>query len=197
VSEQITPAVLSARDARARWVELSARLDSKKATPEDRTALARLYDDAPWLWQLYGDLARYALDELLGSLNASTAVRKAIGRKIDHMRDELGYKDAPQLERSLIEQICITWLRLQAAEIIFTAVVHAKDGCTLTKAEHEEKMLASAQARHLRAVEALARVRRLAQRTPLQVNIGAQQVNVAGEAVATVATQKKTGPADP
>ncbi len=39
----------------------------------------------------------------------------------------------------------------------------------------------SAQTRYLRAVETLARVRRLSRDTPLQVNIGAQQVNVAGE----------------
>ena len=43
-----------------------------------------------------------------------------------------------------------------------------------------DRRLNSAQQRYLRAVETLARVRRLAMVTPLQVNIGGQQVNVAG-----------------
>ena len=37
------------------------------------------------------------------------------------------------------------------------------------------------QARYLRAIEALARVRRLAQRTPVQINIGGQQINVVNQ----------------
>jgi hypothetical protein len=38
----------------------------------------------------------------------------------------------------------------------------------------------AAQGRFLRAVETLARVRRLNKRPPVQINIGGQQVNIAG-----------------
>ena len=56
---------------------------------------------------------------------------------------------------------------------------------TLTMGKYWEGRLSAAQRRHLRAVETLARVRRLLSRIPaVQVNIatqGGQQVNVAGE----------------
>jgi hypothetical protein len=42
-----------------------------------------------------------------------------------------------------------------------------------------EKLLSTAQGRYLKAIETLAKVRRLSKVTPLQVNIGGQQINVA------------------
>jgi hypothetical protein len=43
-----------------------------------------------------------------------------------------------------------------------------------------EKWLTMAQARYTKAIEMLAKVRKLSRATPLQVNIGGQQINVAG-----------------
>ncbi len=51
---------------------------------------------------------------------------------------------------------------------------------TLSSGAYWDRRVNGAQARYLRAVEALARVQRLAHPMPLQVNIGGQQVNVAG-----------------
>ncbi len=59
---------------------------------------------------------------------------------------------------------------------------------TLKQGEYWEKRLSSAQRRYLRACETLARVRKLAQASPLQVNIGAQQVNGVGGMPAPAAT---------
>ncbi len=57
----------------------------------------------------------------------------------------------------------------------------AMNNHTLSTGAYFDRRVTSAQARYLRALlEALARVRRLAQPQPLQVNIGGQQVNVAG-----------------
>ncbi len=50
----------------------------------------------------------------------------------------------------------------------------------MTVGAYWDRRVSGAQARYLRAMEALARVRRLAMPQPLQVNIGGQQVNVAG-----------------
>lgn len=55
----------------------------------------------------------------------------------------------------------------------------------LTKAEYWDNLLSSTQARFLRAIETLARVRRLARNTPaLQINIahgGGRQADVQGD----------------
>jgi len=66
----------------------------------------------------------------------------------------------------------------------------------LEEADYWDRYLTTAQNRFLRAVEALARVRRLARNTPaLQINIageGGKQVNVQGE-VTGKDTQPPTG----
>ena len=51
--------------------------------------------------------------------------------------------------------------------------------CTSSQLQHWEKRLSANQRRYFRAIETLARVRKLASRTPeiLQVNIAEQQVN--------------------
>jgi hypothetical protein len=56
---------------------------------------------------------------------------------------------------------------------------------TCERGAYWERRLTAAQGRYLRACESLARVRRLSRPgAPLQVNIGGQQVNMAGPAAA-------------
>jgi hypothetical protein len=99
------------------------------------------------------------------------------------MEKALGYTDAPRLEKMLIDTVMLAWLRLQEFEFIFTNL--DREGMSLSKGAFWEKRLSAAQARYLRAVEALAKVRKLARRDPaLQLNVavqGGQQVNVAGD----------------
>lgn len=94
--------------------------------------------------------------------------------KLRQMRDDMGYESASEPERALIEHISICWLRLTLAEISFAAATEqAKEPATV---EHYDRRLSAAQKRFTRAVETLAKVRRLASRAPLfQVNIGAPE----------------------
>jgi hypothetical protein len=166
---------------RSQIIEIQKRADRKNASTEDRAALRQLYDDQPWLARYYGDLAAYAQRRLMEETISQMSISVAVQRQLDKLRADLGYADAPVLERMLIEQVALTWMRLQVAELAYTNVIHSSEGYTFARATHYERMLSASQARHMRAVETLARVRRLSQRTPVQINIGAQQVNMAGE----------------
>ncbi len=159
------------------------KADSPKATDADKAELRRLYDVHPRIWQAQGQLATYAQNDLVEHINSSWSVKEAIRRTAADIRAQLGYDVATAIERLLIEQCVICWLRLQVQEMTYTAVMQSEKGVTLTKAEHEERMLSSVQARYLRAVETLARVRRLLNLPAPQVNISVagQQVNIAGE----------------
>jgi hypothetical protein len=84
------------------------------------------------------------------------------------------------LERLLIEQIAVAWLDWDIVQQAYTNNV-VVSGHSLNSGAYWDRRVTSAQARYLRAMEALARVRRLAMPMPLQVNIGGQQVNVAGK----------------
>jgi hypothetical protein len=96
------------------------------------------------------------------------------GAKLRQMREDMGHESAPEVERALIEHISICWLRLALAEIsLTTATEQAEDAATV---ERYDRRLSAAQKRFTRAVETLAKVRRLASRAPLfQVNIGATE----------------------
>lgn len=94
------------------------------------------------------------------------------------MRDELGYHQAPLLEQLLMEHVALAWFDFDTVQLLYGQMTSGSH--TYASGAYWDRRLNSAQQRYLRAVETLARVRRLAMVTPLQVNIGGRQVNVAG-----------------
>jgi len=136
-----------------------------------------------------------------------SAIRQAIVEKMSHgptracllaemdiWEKQLGDDGASPLERLLIEHILTVRLRVINAEHKYNNCV-MNQSITLQQGRYWDDLLSSTQARFLRAIETLARVRRLARNTPaLQINIareGGQQVNVQGE----VNGQKDASPA--
>ena len=104
--------------------------------------------------------------------------------EVDKLQKELGYASAPSLEQLLIDHILTVRLRLIDAENAYNQSV-VNQSITLKQGTYRDNLLTSNQTRFLRAIETLARVRRLARNTPaLQINIareGGKQVNVQGE----------------
>jgi hypothetical protein len=98
----------------------------------------------------------------------------AVRRQAEQMARELGAEQASPLERLLIDQVVIAWLRWQSVE--WTYQRNFEQSITLTKAFYLEKRLTAAHRRYLQAIESLARVRRLLARAPVQINIAQQQV---------------------
>jgi hypothetical protein len=91
------------------------------------------------------------------------------------MRIDLTRPDDGALEYLLIQQVALCWLKLAYTEWQHKHYL-TNGNTTIVQANFWEHRLSSAQRRFLRAVETLARVRRL-QLPAVQVNIGAQQVN--------------------
>ena len=93
------------------------------------------------------------------------------------LRKRLGWESASPLEQLLIEQCVLSWARLQNLEIVMSALQSQHDSSPIQLMTWT-RLLDSAQRRHLRAIETLARIRALAVRTPaiLQMNVAQQQV---------------------
>lgn len=161
------------------------KADAAKATDADRAELRRLYDVHPKVWQAQGQLAVYAQNDLIDHIKGAWSVKESVRRTVIDLRAQLGYDSATAIERLLIEQVVICWIRLQCQELIYTAVTRSGEPVTLTKAEHEARMLTSVQHRYLRAVETLARVRRLLHLPGPQLNISVagQQLNIADQRI--------------
>jgi hypothetical protein len=156
-----------------------------KASKGDRAALATIKamlpkgPDAALFWERLGNLA---LDiEKLWTMNivsdSDLVVIEGIRHKLAAMRRELAGPDPAPLERLLADRITLCWLQMQYAEARLAQ--KTRDGTGLEWAEYYQRQAERAQRRYLAAIKALATVRRLL--TPaVQVNIGGQQVNVAG-----------------
>jgi len=92
---------------------------------------------------------------------------------LEELQRQLGYEAAPALERVLIDQVCLTWLRLHVLENQYDQLTK---GATLGVATFWEKTLSAHQKRFLRAVEALGRVRKLS--VNVQINLADKQLVV-------------------
>lgn len=147
--------------------EMTALLDKTnkaKPDPADLDKLRVLLDKTPDLCNIAGNMALQAKVRVL-----DTAFGQQEGAKLSavhhyaRMRDELNYKDASAIERSLIEHICLCWLRLYCCEVRYELASH---NATLAQGEFWEKKLSAHQRRYLRSVETLARVRRLMKPAP-------------------------------
>lgn len=160
--------------------DLRGVLDRANRDKPDPAALADLraiFDAVPELWQHIADVTAHIQSDIITAMVAGAGTREAVTRQAGRMRDDLGYHDAAELERGLIDHIVTCWLRLSTVEWRYTHIM--AESITFAQADYWERRLTAAQRRYERACETLARVRRLSRPTALQVNIGERQVNMA------------------
>lgn len=107
-----------------------------------------------------GDLSELTTDRLINRMfNNNYGFTLAVGARYLEIRAELGYDSASTMERLLIDNIVLCWVRLHDVELRYEMLL--KNSPTITQADHWERRLTLAQHRYLKAIEALARVRRL------------------------------------
>ena len=148
-----------------------------KAKPEAGAvgALRQFLADNPDIWRNAGDLAEQANLNMIESMTAPTAMKESLKFGLSAMSADLTQPGDGELEKLIIRQIVGCWLRVSYVEYVVGRNM-VESIFNMTQGAYWEKRLSSAQGRYLRAIETLARVRRL--RLPaVQVNIGAQQVN--------------------
>jgi hypothetical protein len=134
--------------------------NKEKPKQTDIEALDKLFEESPYIWQQVGNIAARVKDSIISAQSGkSHIIIEATKRKLADMRDKLGWKDSSQLEKIIIEQVCLNWLRLNALEL--THDQKTRESHTLPVGEHWDKLLTQAQKRYLRACESLAKVRKL------------------------------------
>jgi hypothetical protein len=89
-------------------------------------------------------------------------------------------ENSTPVERLIIEQILLCWVRLASTEMSYTETI--QEGGAIEMAQFQEKRLNSAHKRYAQACETLARIRKLQRKSqPVQINIataGGQQINL-------------------
>ena len=160
--------------------ELTQKIDKQRPAPADLQALHDFLAQHPGLWQTISDLAHHAANNLLNQAKSHPLVIESLKYTLANLRTDLAYHTASPLERLLIEQVVLWWLRLNLTELGYTEALDQP--LSPAMAAHWDKRLSAAQRRFLQACQALARIRKLAHTTPpLQLNIaapGSQQINL-------------------
>ena len=154
--------------------------DELLAEKQRRVAVRQVLQDYPCIWAELRHHTTNGKDALIKAqgCDPSSTTGQLIQHTLRALRDGLGYPGAPLLEQLLIEHVTLAWLDFDTLQIRYAR--KTTESHTTEAGLYWDRRLNSAQQRYLRAVEELARVRRLVQVTPLQVNIGGQQVNVTG-----------------
>jgi hypothetical protein len=148
--------------------------------PEDVKALQEALKKYPDLWRVAGDLGRLAEERIIGGGPKLALISESVKVGIDKLRDELGRSKATALERILIDQVALCKLQLDITQFEYAGLLES-GSVGIPQADYWERRLTATQKRYLRAVETLARVRRLLRLPAVQVNIGGQQINVTGD----------------
>ena len=149
-------------------------VDGDNPTREDRQALKKALVDHPDLWRVVGDLAHNAATNLADTVGAPDSWKLSLFRGWDELQKELGADDASPVEKLLIQQVVLSWMRLNIVEYASSEL--ATGEFSGSWADYWEKRLNAAQRRFLRACETLARIRKMNLQV-LQINIASQQVN--------------------
>ena len=146
--------------------------------PEEIEQLRQLFREIPEMWKLY-DVGSAIAKDAMKTICDSPKMTMLLEANFNGFKKELGYDHASPLEKRLIDFAALCWLRWQQTESVYTAALSDDSSENSSRVDYYEKRLSASQRRYLRALETLARVRRM-NIPSLQVNIGGSQVNVAG-----------------
>ena len=148
------------KERRAVAFDLIQKTNRENPAPEDLDRLRKEFDEVPELYRNVGNSANTIIHRILDDLSGKSAfVREATERYMSEMKTELGFHTSTFVEKMLINEILMRWLRLQVIENDHKSLTYQSH--TLTEGMYYEKRLHMAQKRYLRAMETLVRVRQM------------------------------------
>jgi hypothetical protein len=150
------------------------------AQGDDRAsqALIEACQTVPRLWEILSTLSSLAVrswvDLLAPTGPGSEITRRTIEKEIERKRSEVAGEGSSPLERLLAERVALCWLAANYADAEYTRKLKA--GMSFREGEYYSRRCEQTNRQLLKAIESLARVRRLL--TPMQINIGQNQINL-------------------
>ncbi len=155
-------------DTKKDFASIVAATNKKNPAQQDIEALREMMREDASIWQNHGDWAKQTELVILNEyFETSGFPLETVKKKLANLRDELGWENATVLEKLLIRQVCLTWLRLYYLERQHHQATSGSH--SLVSGTYWDKRLSMAQKRHLKAVESLAKVRKMtAQTTKLE-----------------------------
>ncbi len=141
-------------------IALIKRVDKNKPNPEDLEALSKEMDKNPEPFSGFGNVQKHVFGRVLDAVITSRFQKECTLRYIEEMKSGMGYHTSTFVEKMLIDEIVMRWLRLQSAEASYQSQIIDKTH-TLEAGIYHEKLVEQAQRRYIRAMETLAKVRKM------------------------------------
>jgi hypothetical protein len=139
-------------------VEKANRADS--SVSPDVLALRDFLSGNPGIWEVFSKVSQNAKYNLMRRATGDKqGYVELLSQEYAQRRDELGWQEASNLERLVIERIMLCWLWLLFAESYNAHCGQA--GVSLAQGEHADKLLNRAHTRYVKACESLARLRKV------------------------------------
>lgn len=162
------------------FLDILNKIDKKDPEEADIQKAKAMITSNPHLWEISMGAVGTTLNLFLEKISPNKNTKLFLWAELLSIKERLGYGSSCQIEKLIIDQIMYCWagviyMERQVSEVIVTS------GCNRQNLDHWQNTLTRYQNRYLRAIETLARVRRLNKSIAFQVNIaadGGQQVNV-------------------
>jgi len=145
-------------DDRTRWLALIERVNADTPKRSDLEAFAREVQANPDRLAEVADLAGQAHRHLAEHVPGGFFVRESVRRGIERTIEELSTAQDDPIEKQLVGHIATCWARLYLVQREYTMRTAAE--LPTLEGYFWEHRLSAAQARWLRALDTLARVRR-------------------------------------
>lgn len=144
--------------------ELLRRVNKPDASKEDVAKLKKMLAEIPVTAKIAGDLAHRTQVKMIEQVSSVPLVTESTKVYIEQMKEELGWEDASMLEKLIIETIVTCWLHYHNSTMQLSFATNRSH--SIREGEYLDKRVSLAQKRFTRAIESLAKVRKLLKTTP-------------------------------
>ena len=118
-------------------IHIIQRADKDKPTEEDKAELERVLREQPAIWRAAGDLMEQTAYKLARDMVTTHMVRRSMTAGWDRLRIDLGRPGDGELERLLVAQVALSWLKLAVTEYQHSHFL-LSGGETITKSVFEK-----------------------------------------------------------
>lgn len=164
---------------KADFLAIFNRIDKKDPGKADIQKAEAMIRSNPHLWEIGAGAAGSTLNLFLEKITPDKRTKLFLWAELLSIKERLGYGLSCQIEKLLIDQIMYCWAGVVYVERCVSEAITTSG--SMRSLDHWQNTLTRYQNRYLRAIETLARVRKLNKSISLQVNIateGGKQVNV-------------------
>ena len=163
----------------SKFVDLVVKARKKNPDPSDLEEVEDMLDEAPELWNVGHGFAGKVFDQLVAHIEPAKIEQLILKAQVEDIKNKLGYSSTNQLERLIIDEIILCWTYANHAHAVLKNITFDTDGFSYPSHKHWQNNLTQCQKRYMKALETLARVRKL--NINIQLNVatnGGKQVNV-------------------